>query len=105
MKIHLFIPILLALLITGCKHHHETHADEAHEQEMQASAAHNHDAIHAAEDAEVHSEEGVVGEQFQGITVGISIPLWENKNSVKYAKALEIERDLNKTVAELLQYE
>lgn len=31
--------------------------------------------------------ETVVGEQFQGVTVGLSIPLWENKNKVKYAKA------------------
>jgi len=26
-------------------------------------------------------------EQFQGLIVGLSIPLWENKNTVKYAKA------------------
>lgn len=31
--------------------------------------------------------EKVVGQQFQGVTVGITIPLWENKNTVKYAKA------------------
>lgn len=31
--------------------------------------------------------EKIVGEQFQGITVGLSIPLWENKNTVKFAKA------------------
>lgn len=34
--------------------------------------------------------EKVVGQQFQGITVGITIPLWENKNLVKYAKAQTI---------------
>lgn len=34
-----------------------------------------------------YMSEKVVGEQFQGVTVGISIPLWENKNAVKYAKA------------------
>jgi len=34
--------------------------------------------------------EKVAGEQFQGITVGVSIPLWENKNTVKYAKAKAI---------------
>jgi len=34
--------------------------------------------------------ENVVGQQFQGVTVGISIPLWENKNMVKYAKAQAI---------------
>jgi outer membrane protein TolC len=31
--------------------------------------------------------EKVVGQQFQGVTVGISIPLWENNNTVKYANA------------------
>ena len=32
--------------------------------------------------------EKVVGETFQGIQVGITIPLWENKNQVAHAKAL-----------------
>jgi outer membrane protein TolC len=31
--------------------------------------------------------EKIVGEKFQGIKVGISIPLWENKNQVAHAKA------------------
>lgn len=31
--------------------------------------------------------EKIIGEQFQGIMVGLSIPLWENKNTVKFAKA------------------
>ncbi len=34
-----------------------------------------------------YMSEKVVGERFQGISVGISIPLWENKNRVKQAKA------------------
>lgn len=34
-----------------------------------------------------YMSERVVGQQFQGLTVGISIPLWENKNTVKYAQA------------------
>ena len=34
-----------------------------------------------------YMSEKVVGEQFQGLSVGISIPLWENKNRVKQAKA------------------
>ncbi len=34
-----------------------------------------------------YMSEKVVGEHFQGITVGLSIPLWENKNTVKYAKS------------------
>jgi outer membrane protein TolC len=31
--------------------------------------------------------EKIIGQHYQGITLGISIPLWENKNTVKYAKA------------------
>lgn len=34
-----------------------------------------------------YKSESVAGQSFQGINVGISIPLWENKNAVKYAKA------------------
>lgn len=34
-----------------------------------------------------YMSEKVVGEQYQGITMGVSVPLWENKNKVKYAKA------------------
>lgn len=34
-----------------------------------------------------YMSEKVVGEHFQGLTVGVSIPLWENKNTVKYAQA------------------
>lgn len=34
--------------------------------------------------------EKVVGQQFQGVTLGITIPLWENKNTVKFAKAQAI---------------
>lgn len=37
-----------------------------------------------------YMSEKVVGQQFQGITAGVSIPLWENKNTVKYAKAKAI---------------
>lgn len=33
-----------------------------------------------------YMSEKVVGEHFQGLTVGISIPLFENKNTVKYAR-------------------
>ena len=45
-----------------------------------------------------YMSEKVVGEHFQGITFGISIPLWENKNTVAYAKAKilateELQRD------------
>ena len=34
-----------------------------------------------------YMSEDVVGEQFRGIAVGLSIPLLENKNAVKYARA------------------
>jgi len=34
-----------------------------------------------------YMSEKIPGEQFHGITAGISVPLWENKNSIKYAKA------------------
>lgn len=34
-----------------------------------------------------YMSETVVGQQFQGVTVGMTIPLWENKNTVKYAEA------------------
>jgi len=37
-----------------------------------------------------YMSEKIVGEQFQGLVLGISIPLWENKNTVKYAKAQSI---------------
>jgi outer membrane protein TolC len=34
-----------------------------------------------------YMSEKVVGQQYQGLTLGISIPLWENKKRVKQAKA------------------
>jgi len=34
-----------------------------------------------------YMSEKVAGQQFQGITIGLSIPLWENKNKVKQARA------------------
>ena len=37
-----------------------------------------------------YMSEEVVGQQFQGITVGMSIPFLENKNEIKYAKAKTI---------------
>ena len=37
-----------------------------------------------------YMSEDVVGQQFQGVTIGLSIPLFENKNAVKYAKAKTI---------------
>jgi cobalt-zinc-cadmium efflux system outer membrane protein len=43
------------------------------------------------------------GENFQGITVGISLPLWANKNKVKYAK-LKTEATQNYENASKLKY-
>ncbi len=37
-----------------------------------------------------YMSETIVNQQFRGITAGISIPLWENKNKVKYAIANSI---------------
>jgi outer membrane protein TolC len=37
-----------------------------------------------------YMSEDVPGQQFQGITFGLSVPLLENKNAVKYAKAKTI---------------
>ncbi|WP_313380488.1 TolC family protein [Proteiniphilum saccharofermentans] len=34
-----------------------------------------------------YMSEQVVGERFQGVTLGVSVPLWENKNRVRQAKA------------------
>lgn len=34
-----------------------------------------------------YMSETVAGQQFKGITIGLSIPLWENRNKVKFAKA------------------
>lgn len=40
-----------------------------------------------------YMSESLIGQDFKGITVGLSIPLWENKNTVKYAKANAIALD------------
>ena len=34
-----------------------------------------------------YMSEDIVGEKFQGITLGVSVPLWSNKNKIKQAKA------------------
>ncbi|KKL22687.1 hypothetical protein LCGC14_2432960, partial [marine sediment metagenome] len=47
-----------------------------------------------------YMSESVIGQDFKGVTVGLSIPLWENKNTVKYSKAntlaMEIAANDNK---------
>jgi outer membrane protein TolC len=48
--------------------------------------------------------EKVVGQQFQGVTVGITIPLWETKNIVKYAKAQTIAMQSAEADAKLQFY-
>lgn len=37
-----------------------------------------------------YMSEKIVGEQFQGVTVGLSVPIWGNRNEIKYAKARTI---------------
>ena len=51
-----------------------------------------------------YMSEDVVGQQFQGITVGLSIPLLENKNAVKYAKAKTIAMQSAETDTRLQFY-
>jgi len=51
-----------------------------------------------------YMSEKVVGEQFQGITIGVAIPLWENKNTVKYAKAKTIAMQTVEADAKLQFY-
>lgn len=34
-----------------------------------------------------YMSEKVIGQQYEGITMGITIPLWESKNTLRYAKA------------------
>lgn len=51
-----------------------------------------------------YMSENVVGQQFQGVTIGVSIPLWENKNTTKYAKAKSIAIQGIETDAKLQFY-
>lgn len=44
-----------------------------------------------------YMSENLVGEEFQGVTLGLSIPLWQDKNKVKYAKANAIAIDKTAT--------
>lgn len=37
-----------------------------------------------------YMSEKIVGQEFKGFTTGLSIPLWEHKNMVKYSKAHEL---------------
>ena len=51
-----------------------------------------------------YMSEKVLGQQFQGFSIGISIPLWENKNTIKYAKAHTIGIQSMETDAKLQFY-
>ena len=53
-----------------------------------------------------YMSESVVGERFSGITGGLSIPLWGNKNTVKHAKAntLAIESITHDTKIQLYNH-
>ena len=44
-----------------------------------------------------YMSENVVGQKFQGLAVGVSIPLWENKNRVKQANAAVIAAQSRET--------
>lgn len=44
-----------------------------------------------------YMSEKVVGQRFQGLTAGVSIPLWENKNRVKQAKAAVVAAQSRET--------
>lgn len=55
-------------------------ADIAHK-EVKLNAALNLPSLYGG-----YMSEKVAGQKFEGITVGIAIPLWENKNKVKYAR-------------------
>ncbi|MFZ4707521.1 MAG: TolC family protein [Bacteroidales bacterium] len=59
-----------------------------------------------------YMSEKIVGEHFQGVSLGVSIPLWENKNTVKYAQAqtialqsIEVDRKLQFYNQLKIQYE
>lgn len=51
-----------------------------------------------------YMSEKVVGEQFQGVAVGMSLPLWENRNAVKYAKLKTLAVEESKADAEFQIY-
>jgi outer membrane protein TolC len=52
-----------------------------------------------------YMREKVVGEAYQGISLGISIPLWENKNRVKQAKAAVKANEAKQIDSKLQFYE
>ena len=55
---------------------------ELSERQVKLSQAQNLPKIQAG-----YMSEKIPGEQFQGLVIGVSIPMWQNKNTVKYAIA------------------
>ncbi|MCK4920593.1 MAG: TolC family protein, partial [Bacteroidales bacterium] len=51
-----------------------------------------------------YMSEKVIGQQYQGITFGLSLPLWENKNTVKYARTNTLAMESIKTDNKLQLY-
>ena len=51
-----------------------------------------------------YMSESVVGQDFKGLTVGLSIPLWENKNTVKYAEANTVALEILATDNKVQHY-
>ena len=51
-----------------------------------------------------YMSEKVLNEQFQGVIVGISIPLWENKNTVRQIKAQTIANQAAQNDADIRNY-
>lgn len=51
-----------------------------------------------------YMSETIVGQQFRGISVGLSIPLWENKNMVKSARANTLALQAMETDSKLQFY-
>ncbi len=53
-----------------------------------------------------YMSESLAGQDFQGVSVGLSIPLWENKNTVKFAmaNALAFENTVNDNKVQLYNH-
>ncbi len=51
-----------------------------------------------------YASESIPGEQYHGISIGISVPLWENKNKVKMAKAQAMASQLTVEDARIAFY-
>ena len=51
-----------------------------------------------------YATEKVLTEQFQGVVVGVSIPLWENKNTIKQIKAQTLAFEQSKYDADMQNY-